>query len=178
MQYLVPGYLCVCILHALTQREFSSTAKWVWSAVISFLIISLVHCIFGWINASASFWMTLSVCIILGVVFGFIIGCIYQSQWFQQKTASVLGITLIEETISNFVDWEHGSNAEIHLKGEDFYFLGHVRTVGDGEGDGRICLSAPIKYNLDGQELESDCDSPNTYVILPLEDIQYIKIIN
>lgn len=91
---------------------------------------------------------------------------------------SALGITLIEETISNVIDWEHGSNAEVYLKGEDFYFLGHVRTVGDGEGDGRICLAAPIKYNLERQELESDRDNPDTYVIFSLDDIQYIKIIN
>lgn len=178
MQYLVPGYLCVCILHALTQRKFSSTAKWVWSAVISFLTISLIHCIFDYFDVNASFWLTLMACIILGIVSGFIIGCIYQLQGFQQKTASIFGITLIEETISNVVDWKNGSNAEVHLKGKNFYFLGHIKTVGDGEGDGRICLSAPIKYDSEGQELESDCDSPNTYVILPLEDIQYIKIIN
>lgn len=87
-------------------------------------------------------------------------------------------MTPVDETISNVVDWENGSNACVYVKSEDCFFVGHVKTVGDGKGDGWICLSTPIKYDITGNELYSHEDDEGAYITIPLSDVRYIEIFN
>lgn len=168
----------VCIIHAITKRAFSTTSVWVWSCVISFVTLSIVNTISLRFNCGLQVWQTCAICIGIDVIAGIGISIIFRAKWFKRALRMCWAITPVDETISNIIDWEHGSNASIYLNSESCFFVGHIITVGDGAGDGWICISAPIKCGLDGHEIYSHENDKDVYMTFPLTDVKYIKIVN
>lgn len=177
-QYVVPGYIFIRIWGAITQRKLSGTSVWIWSCIISFVTLVAIQVCVSTADVALAVWQSCALSIAADAIVSLVCALVYRTKLFQKLTLHLFGITPIDDTISNVIDWEKGSNAEVYLKTEECFFLGHVRTVGDGDGDGWICLSAPIKYSLDNRELFNYETRPDVYITIPLSDAKYVKIIN
>lgn len=76
------------------------------------------------------------------------------------------------------IDWEHGADLKIQMKGADYYLMGHLNTMGGTGEDQWISISNPEKWDLDNKCLESWINDDRTYVVIQLSEAEYITIIN
>lgn len=177
LKYIVPGATTLLVIYFLSNRKFETSTQWVLSGVISFVTIAILELgadIRGvpWIESGL-----VVAAVLCDLCFGFGYTKLIRSEWWKSCVAQNFGVITRKGTISYFIDWENGSNVRIVLKTMDEQILGHIKTVGDGDGDGMISVSEPVVFNNDGEELYSR-EGENIHMIIPIADIKYIEIIN
>ncbi len=177
LRFVIPGFFCVKIVGVIAAKKISSATLWIWSIAISYISVSIVeavNAVCGWHMAPwyAHLWY-----VIVSVAIGVTAGVLYRLQFIETVCNKLLGITTHETGLGHVVDWKNGSNLMIYLKGEDAMFLGHAVTTGD-ENDQSICIRAPIKYDLNGNELFNHETDNDISIVVDKENIKYIMVCN
>lgn len=177
LRLIIPGFLCLKLFGGLTGKKFETATIWVWSAVISFVTVSIGETILSAMTITLAAWVECALFVSCAAAAGCAAAWVYQTKWFQNMIRHAFAVSVTDTALDQIIDWEHGSNAVVYLKSEDCMFLGHVFTVGTAN-DPNICLYAPIKYNLDGKELYSHEHDEDVFLLIPHSDIKYMKIVN
>jgi hypothetical protein len=170
LQYVVPGYMALSLFSWLTDIKVQATPKWIWSGLWSFVTVSIIKTWFGEIEL----WPLVTCCVIIDVLIAAICGSFVASGWWRDYIAEHFGLTASDSLISQYIDWENGTNVSVYLKSERACFYGPIKTVGEPDFSGAICIENPTKYDLDGNELYSHDDG--VIIAIPMSDVMYIKI--
>lgn len=175
LQYIVPGYLGIrtTLLFNGAKKISLELPIWVGSCVVSYVTLSFVN-----LFVTVNIWVINIICILLDVTVGVIVGITVRKYKVKSWLLKFCNITPVNETISNAINWDAGAVLLVTLKSENASFKGFVHTVGDGDGDGWICISEPVKYDKYGNEVYSHIGEERTFLTIPLNDIRYVKIFN
>lgn len=175
LQYIFPGFVGMSIYTKITGTKQDNSTLWVMSGVLSYISVVIVA---NYVDPNANALGAGLLCILFNVAGAIVLGYLRNTVWVRDYCAEHLHVTTANGTISQFVDWEEGSNVAVYLKGDDqHFFVGHVRTVGDGSGDGRLCIYQPRRYAPDGELLYSH-EGEDVYMIFSLSDVHYLKLQN
>ena len=172
--YFLPGYIGINAFRcaATGYRKYEHIV--LTSCAASYVAVAVVRSR----SVELTFWpevvWTCGLCMLVGVI----VGRVAQSKWVYDWLTKYLHLRLSPATISSSIDWTKANAALVYLKTTPNYYLGSVQTVGDDGGDGWIAIGYPIYCAPDGTELWNCYSDENTVVVLPLSDVQAIRIIN
>lgn len=176
LKYFVPGFIFVSLFVVGVDKKPTKPTCYIWSCVISFITISMLEAITILSVDDGVSWALIFIAIVIDAIVAVILSGVVRSNNWKEWVSTNFGATSTDATISYFVDWKNGTNALIALKTEECQFAGAIDTVGDGDGDGMICLYDPIKFNMAGDEIYSH-EGEGVRIIIPIEDIKYIKLL-
>lgn len=155
--------------------EIELSIVWLWSVIISVLISSAATII---LPIGISHNLVLLACAGLGVVIGGIISWLYSWNIARDILTALFHIVPGNSVLRDVIDWEHGADLKIQMKGADYYLIGPLNTMGGTGEDQWVSISNPEKWTLDNMVLESWEDDDRTYMVIPLSEVEYITIIN
>lgn len=155
--------------------EIELSIVWLWSVIISALISSATTII---LPIDISHNLVLLTCAVLGVIVGCILSWLYSWNIARNILTALFHIVPGNSVLRDAIDWEHGADLKIQMKGADYYLMGHLNTMGGTGEDQWISISNPEKWDLDNKCLESWINDDRTYVVIQLSEAEYITIIN
>lgn len=177
LRYVIPGYTTLLTMHLISNYKINKDSQWVISATISFITIAILESLATLRGVPWMPWGLIVVASLCDIGIGLLYCWITLSEWWKDWAAEHLHIMNRAGTISYYVDWKHGSNVRIELKNSDKQIIGHIKTVGDNNGDGMICISGPVIVSADG-DIECNRDGQGSYMVIPIEELKLIEIFN
>lgn len=177
LNFIIPGYIFLCIFKKITCIQVESTPQWIWSVVISYSTIALAETVIALFDRYFRFWELVFWCIVIDVTFSIILALIWNSRRFQNFIKSKIGVTLYDGALQNAIDWQEASYVCVYLNSTDSYFSGNIVMI-DETPNGHITFSAPIQYDANHNVISSNENDINVVMAVPLSDVKRIKIIN
>lgn len=120
----------------------------------------------------------LLICASLGSIIGCILSWLYSWDIARNILTALFHIVPGNSVFRDAVDWEHGADLKIQMKGANYYLIGPLNTMGGTGEDQWISISNPEKWDLNNTCLETWSNDDHTYIVIPLSEIEYITVIN
>ena len=177
LNFIIPGYIFLCIFKKITCIQVESTPQWIWSVVISYSTIALAETVIALFDRYFRFWELVFWCIVIDATFSIILALIWNSRRFQNFIKSKIGVTLYDGALQNAIDWQEASYVCVYLNSTDSYFSGNIVMI-DETPNGHITFSAPVQYDANHNVISSNENDINVVMAVPLSDVKRIKIIN
>lgn len=175
--YVFPGLIGIYIYKYCTMQHFSDATSILWGMALSYTTLTTLMFITGMTLEEIDIAKTAIACTIISVVIGYLLARLWRSTWFDTLMQYCFGLTPQDDAISGVIDWQRGTNVELHFKDRDYWVLGHVSTI-DSDTNGWICVKSPIKYDQNNNIIESFENKDNIFGAYPLSAIEHIKIVN
>lgn len=144
------------------------------SCLFSYLSITLIS-LFKQINNT----LVLSgVSFIVLTALTIVVSILYSAKWFKKVLVKLFHKTPHSDIWRDILEFDKGSNLKVYFKGNNIGIIGHHVVHEEKGDDSWFAVSAPIKFNIQTEEIIDDGNKDNEDVIVTfrLSDVEHIEV--
>ena len=151
------------------------------SCAISYVGISIVTLVIEtWLHQQIGTLALSAITAVFLLVLSIIAACIHSASWFSNLMTQLFNATPNQSIWRDVLDFEHGSNLKVYLKGKDYYLIGHLQYLEENGEDSWLSVNAFEEYYLkDNSEKNIRYrDNEKVFAVFRLKDVDYIEVFN
>ncbi|MBC5688225.1 hypothetical protein H8S37_04685 [Mediterraneibacter sp. NSJ-55] len=172
LQYIIPGYCLMFVFKHITNVKTDNNTTIILSCVISYITLSLLSLFY----ISNNIYITSAIAILINVFIGFCIAMVAKCKIFNTFLLNHLHTNTYHDIWNDVLDYTHGSNMKIYLKGYDYYILGHYRFNETNGNESWFAVSGYEKIDLKTDKI-LQIEDETSYFVFNLRDVDHIEII-